>query len=62
MEHIWNQFEKLKSRQQGQLELTFAFDKDARTIEPEVREPLPELSDFNKSLIKGLEFNSKKNS
>lgn len=44
----------------GQLELPFEFDKDSRTIEPEVREPLPELSDFNKSLKRGLEFNPKK--
>ncbi len=57
MEHMWNQFEKLKARQAGQLELPFQFDSDGRTIEPEYKEPLPKLSNFNKKLKKGLGFN-----
>lgn len=61
MEHMWNQFEKLKSRQSGQLELPFDFDKDGRTIEPEYIEPLPKLSKFNKSLKRGLGYNPKTN-
>ena len=35
MQHMWQQFEKLKSRQQGQLEIPFTFDEDGFTIEPE---------------------------
>jgi P63C domain. len=33
MEHMWNQFNKLKSRQQGQLELPFSFDENGHTKE-----------------------------
>ncbi|PKP32491.1 MAG: hypothetical protein CVU00_11645 [Bacteroidetes bacterium HGW-Bacteroidetes-17] len=60
MKHMWTQFEKLKSRQSGQLELPFKFDNEGRTIEPEHTEPLTELSDFNKKLKLGLGFNPKK--
>jgi hypothetical protein len=34
MKHMWQQFEKLKFRQNGQLELPFNFDKNGHTIEP----------------------------
>jgi len=34
MEHMWNQFEKLKHRQSGQLELPFNFNDEGHTIEP----------------------------
>ncbi len=59
MKHMWQQFEKLKMRQQGQLEIPFEFDKEGRTIEPV--EPIDEsnLSDFNNSLKKALDFNPK---
>ncbi|AWW32452.1 hypothetical protein DN752_21155 [Echinicola strongylocentroti] len=33
MEHMWRQFEKLKMRQSGQLELPFQFDDSGHTIE-----------------------------
>jgi hypothetical protein len=60
MKHMWSQFEKLKSRQIGQLELPFDFDDKGHTIEP--IEPIKEedLSDFNKKLKKGLGWNPKK--
>jgi hypothetical protein len=34
MEHMWKQFEKLKTRQSGQLELPFSFDAKGYTIDP----------------------------
>ena len=34
MKHMWSQFEKLKQRQNGQIELPFNFDKKGHTIEP----------------------------
>lgn len=58
MKHMWNQFEKLKLRQGGQLELPFNFDDKGRTIEP-IEENI--LSDFDKKLKKGLEYNPKEN-
>lgn len=33
MQHMWNQFEKLKSRQSGQMEIPFDFDENGRTID-----------------------------
>lgn len=36
MQHMWQLFERLKSRQQGQLELPFEFDENGRTIEPSI--------------------------
>ena len=33
MQHMWQQFEKLKSRQNGQLDLPFNFDENGHTIE-----------------------------
>lgn len=33
MQHMWRQFEKLKSRQKGQLELQFDFDEEGHTKE-----------------------------
>ena len=35
MQHMWNQFEKLKHRQAGQLELPFTFDEKGHTQEEE---------------------------
>ena len=54
MQHMWSQFEKLKLRQSGQLELPFSFDEKGYTIEP-IEEST--LSGFNKKLKKGLEWN-----
>lgn len=56
MKHMWIQFEKLKSRQSGQLELPFKFDENGHTIEP--IDPTT-LSDFNNKLKLGLNFNPK---
>lgn len=58
MEHMWKQFEKLKLRQQGQLELPFQFDNNGHTIAEEER--VEEQSSFNKSLKTALEFNPNK--
>ena len=57
MQHMWSQFEKLKSRQSGQLELPFNFDDKGHTIEP-IEEG--KLSAFDKKLKKGLNWNPKK--
>ncbi len=57
MKHMWSQFEKLKQRQSGQLELPFNFDEKGHTIEP-VDES--KLSEFNKKLKKGLDWNPRK--
>lgn len=35
MEHMWQQFNKLRFRQKGQLELPFIFDKKGHTVDPE---------------------------
>lgn len=56
MQHMWSQFEKLKSRQSGQLELPFNFDDKGHTIEPL---EMDGLSDFNKKLKQGLDYNPK---
>ena len=56
MKHMWQQFEKLRQRQSGQLELPFDFDEKGHTIEPIEEEG---LSDFNKKLKKGLDWNPK---
>lgn len=56
MKHMWSQFEKLKARQSGQLELPFNFDDKGHTIEPKEEST---MSDFNKKLKKGLNWNPK---
>ena len=56
MKHMWNQFEKLKVRQSGQLELPFDFDEEGHTIEP-IEEST--LSGFNKKLKQSLDYNPK---
>ncbi len=48
MEEVWSQFNKLKSREEGQFELPFSFDKQGHTREPIYEEK--ELSNFNKAL------------
>jgi hypothetical protein len=57
MKHMWSQFEKLKLRQQGQLELPFKFDEKGHTKEPPI--PKKELSSFNNNLKKALDYNPK---
>lgn len=59
MRHMWHQFEKLKLRQSGQLEIPFFFDEDGHTIEPEYEEE--NLSDFNKKMKTALNYNPQKN-
>ena len=54
---MWSQFELLKKRQSGQLELPFKFDNKGHTIEP-VDES--QMSHFDKKLKKALEFDSNK--
>jgi len=61
MKHMWNQFEKLKTRQSGQLELPFDFDDKGHTIEPHKPIDQGELSNFNKKLKKGLDWNPREN-
>ena len=56
MKHMWGQFEKLKLRQQGQYDIPFNFDEQGHTIEPIEKE---NLSDFDKSLVKALNYNPK---
>ena len=58
MKHMWSQFEKLKQRQSGQMELPFDFDDKGHTIEPIEKST---LSKFNKKLVKGLNWNPKEN-
>lgn len=56
MQHMWQQFEKLKLRQSGQLELPFTFDTQGHTIEP-IDEK--QLSCFDQSLKTALDYNPK---
>jgi len=56
---MWNQFEKLRNRENGQLELPFIFDKKGHTKEPIYEEK--ELSEFDKNLKKALDYNPKNN-
>ena len=50
---MWQQSEKLKLRQSGQLELPFTFDEKGHTIEP-IEET--SLYDFNKKIKKALDY------
>lgn len=59
MEHMWNQFTKLKARQSGQLELFFEFDEKGHTIDLPENNPSLQLSSFNKDLKKAINFNPK---
>lgn len=58
MQDMWNNFEKSRIRQAGQLELPFQFDEKGETKKPIYENK--ELSTFNKSLKKALEYNPKK--
>ena len=48
MKNMWENFNELKLRQSGQLEIPFQFDEKGHTKEPIYEEP--QLSDFNKKL------------
>lgn len=56
MKHMWTQFEKLKSRQSGQLELPFDFDSKGHTKEPPEE---IEIKGFDAKLKQALEFDPK---
>lgn len=58
MEHMWSQFNKLKLRQQGQLELPFNFDEKGHTKEPIYEEN--KLTEFDKKLKKALDYKAEK--
>lgn len=57
MKQVWILFEKMKDRENGQLDLPFVFDDDGHTVGTE--EKTKELSQFNKSLIAALNYNPK---
>jgi hypothetical protein len=56
MKHMWIQFEKLKIRQSGQLDLPFKFDDNGHTIEPTEKTT---LSTFNNNLLTALNSKNK---
>lgn len=58
MEHMWQQFNKLKSREEGQMEIPFVFDEQGHTKEPVYEEM--ELSEFDKKLKKAIDFKANK--
>lgn len=58
MKHMWEQFNKLKARQNGQLEIPFDFDDKGHTIEPI---ETTTLSNFNRNLQQSLNWNPKEN-
>lgn len=53
MQQMWGQFEKLKSRQSGQLSMPFNFNDNGHTIEPIDKS---NLSSFDNSLLKALSY------
>lgn len=53
---MWQQFKKLKARQEGQLEIPFNFDEQGHTIEP-IEKNIQ--SNFNQNLMKALDYNPK---
>jgi hypothetical protein len=54
MKNMWDNFNKLKLRQSGQLEIPFQFDEKGHTKDPIYEEK--ELSNFDKSLKKALNY------
>ncbi len=56
MKHMWDQFEKLQSRQSGQMELPFDFDNKGRTIEKKYNSN--EHPEFDTSLKKALAYDA----
>lgn len=59
MEQMWQQFKKLKDRQNGQLELPFDFDENGHTVEADTNDKKPK-SLFNNRLAQALNYNPKK--
>lgn len=57
MQHMWEQFEKSKHRQSGQLDFPFQFDDQGNTKESLYDEK--DQSDFNKKLTTALNYNPK---
>lgn len=60
MKQVWSNFNRLKTRQQGQLFLPFDFDDDGYTIETKEEIKQPKLSVFDKNLTKALNYNPHK--
>lgn len=60
MQHMWEQFAKLKQRQMGAIELPFQFDEKGHTKDPIYENE--KLSDFNKKIKTALEYNPNKKS
>lgn len=60
MEEMWDQFEKLKSREHAEVHTPFDFDEQGHTKEPIYEEE--KLSDFNKKLKTALEYKPPKGS
>jgi hypothetical protein len=58
MEHMWQQFNRLKAMELGQVELPFKFDDKGHTKEPVYESN--NLSDFNKKLMVAIENKSTK--
>ena len=56
MSEMWQNFKKMNNRKSGLLEIPFNFDEQGRTIEPI---EIENLSDFDKSLVKALNYNPK---
>ena len=61
MKHMWQQFSKLKSRQQGQFEIPFDFDKQGYTIEPVEKQTQPNVNQ-NLTEVSGHNPKGKKDS
>lgn len=53
MKQMWQNFERLKSRQSGQLSLPFDFDNEGHTIDPKESS---DISSFDDSLKKALDY------
>lgn len=58
MQHMWRQFEKLRLRDSGQLEIPFNFDEKGHTIEPIDNTT---MNSFDRKLKEALDFNPKEN-
>lgn len=59
MQHMWGQFEKLKSRQAGQLEMPFEFDEAGHTISKEETALEKVVTGFDATLKQALNHNPK---
>lgn len=58
MKQMWDQFDKIRLKQSGQLEIPFVFDEEGHTIETEPsKEDDEPLSNFNSLLTQALHYN-----